>query len=181
MLCWFFFGLIGRPVFLDLGIEHANERRGVLHEQSEKLRTQSLEGRKICNDRKILRADELLLEYAHLDFELLLFGEELLQDFRYACRILAADNDGGDGGPLSVTSVANVEGNVGVDVPGLYGTFRINANGSFTYDLDETHPALADLDTGMEDLIDELAYDVSDGAAQAAASIRIRIEGVTDE
>jgi VCBS repeat-containing protein len=94
--------------------------------------------------------------------------------------IFANDNAGGDGGPLTVSSVANVAGNVGVDVPGAYGTFHVNADGSFTYDLDETHPALADLDAGMEALIDELAYDVSDGAAQAAASIRIRIEGVTD-
>lgn len=88
--------------------------------------------------------------------------------------VLANDNDGGDGGALSVTALAT--DTVGAPVAGDFGTFQINADGSFTYDLDDTIAAVDELLAG-EELFDELGYTLSDGTATATSTLRIRIQG----
>src|SRR2546423_1749439 len=88
--------LIGRwLVFLDLRVEDANERSSILLEHTQQLRAERIERRKISNLGQVGSADDLLVEDTDLDLQLLLIFEELLQDLRYACRILSANDNGG--------------------------------------------------------------------------------------
>jgi VCBS repeat-containing protein len=88
--------------------------------------------------------------------------------------VLTNDNDGGDGGALTVTALST--GTVGSPFTGQFGTFQVNADGSFTYDLDDTLAAVDQLLAG-EELFDELTYTLSDGTDTATAILRIRIQG----
>jgi VCBS repeat-containing protein len=88
--------------------------------------------------------------------------------------VLTNDNNGGDGGALAVTALSS--GTVGSPVTGQFGAFQVNADGSFTYDLDDTIAAVDQLLAGQE-LFDELTYTLSDGTDTATAILRIRIQG----
>ena len=88
--------------------------------------------------------------------------------------VLTNDNNGGDGGSLAVTALSS--GTVGSPFTGQFGTFQVNADGSFTYDLDDTIAAVDQLLAG-EELLDELTYTLSDGTDTATAILRIRIQG----
>ena len=88
--------------------------------------------------------------------------------------LLTNDTDGGDGGTLTVTALSN--GSVGTPFLGLSGTFTINANGSITFDLDDTIAAIDQLMAGQE-LFEELQYTVSDGTDTSIGTLRIRIQG----
>lgn len=90
--------------------------------------------------------------------------------------ILLNDEDGGDGGSLSVSALAGAGATVGTPFVSTYGTFTVNANGSFTYDLDETVAAVDALMAGQE-LFDEIGYTVSDGVDVDTGLLRIRIRG----
>ncbi len=93
--------------------------------------------------------------------------------------VLTNDALGGSGNPLTVSAVGGAASDVGVDVPGTYGTFNIAANGSYTYTLDEANPALGDLDE-LEDLIDSISYTISDGVDEDSATLSVTIRGATD-
>jgi VCBS repeat-containing protein len=88
--------------------------------------------------------------------------------------LLTNDNDGGDGGSLTITALST--GTVGTPFVGLSGTFTINANGSITFDLDDTIAAIDALMAGQE-LFEELQYTVSDGTDTSIGTVRIRIQG----
>lgn len=90
------------------------------------------------------------------------------------------DNDtDADGDTLFVSAVEGLEENVGQPVQGLYGTLTINADGTYTYDLDDDNPEVDALNNGDE-LFDDLVYFVSDGIDESIAFLTVRILGVTD-
>ena len=99
---------------------------------------------------------------------------------------LLLDNDGGgidsdpDQDDLTVSAVGNHATNVGVTVNGSYGTISIQANGSYSYTLDNTNPTVNGLDDG-ETLSESFGYTVSDGEGGTNdASITITINGSND-
>ncbi|WP_211235168.1 cadherin-like domain-containing protein, partial [Azohydromonas australica] len=77
-----------------------------------------------------------------------------------------------DPGTLSVTA--------GSDLDGLYGTLRLNADGSYTYTLDNTKPAVNALKSGksLQDFFTYTLYDSAGGYDKAQLTITIR--GKTD-
>jgi VCBS repeat-containing protein len=92
--------------------------------------------------------------------------------------VLTNDTDP-EGTTLTISAVAGQGANVGIDVPGLFGTFHINLDGSFTYTLDDTNTTVNDLND-LDQIIDSIAYDVSDSQAIATATAHVRIHGHTD-
>ena len=84
--------------------------------------------------------------------------------------VFANDSDP-DGDPLSITSVEAPQ----------YGFFSINnANGSYSYTLDNTNLAFETLDDG-ETLLESIEYEVSDGhGGTDTATLMITIHGATD-
>jgi len=93
--------------------------------------------------------------------------------------VLTNDTDADGPSPLAVSAVGGSAASVGTNVPGTYGTFNIAADGTFTYTLDEADPDLATLDD-LEELIDSIAYSVSDGADEDTAQLTVTINGATD-
>ena len=68
----------------------------------------------------------------------------------------------------------------GTVVPGLYGSLRIGADGSYTYTLDNTNPTVNALKTG-DTLTEVFAYTLTDpDALSDIAELTITINGVTD-
>lgn len=69
-----------------------------------------------------------------------------------------------DGGALFLRFVNGIRvGDKGTDtIVGTYGTFKFNKDGSFTYTLDTSNPAVAALGPG-ETLTEKLNYKISDG------------------
>lgn len=88
-------------------------------------------------------------------------------------------NDTGGTGTKTVTSVNGSTTSVGVDVQRDHGTFRINADGTYTYTLNNSDPDLATLDAG-ETLTDTITYVVTAGGATATATLTVTIQGTTE-
>ncbi len=74
--------------------------------------------------------------------------------------VLTNDSDR-DGDTLTVSAVAGLISNVGISVAGTYGHITINANGSYTYNADNT-AAIDGAATGSH-LTDTFSYTASDG------------------
>src|SRR5205085_165675 len=81
-----------------------------------------------------------------------------------------ADTDP-DADPLTVTTTGNRGG--------TYGTLTLNADGSYSYALNNALAAVQGLDTG-ETLIETYNYTVTDGTATANATLTITIFGTND-
>ena len=62
---------------------------------------------------------------------------------------------------------------------GLYGTLTLNADGTYSYLLDQTNAALGDLNDG-DALQETFAYTITDGYSQATSQLTITINGHTD-
>lgn len=62
---------------------------------------------------------------------------------------------------------------------GLYGTLVINANGSYTYTLDEDKPVVNALDSGQT-LVESFAYTISDGSLSVGSTLTITVFGTND-
>jgi VCBS repeat-containing protein len=88
-------------------------------------------------------------------------------------------NDTGGTGTKTVSAVNGNTASVGTDVPGAHGTFHINADGSFTYALNNADAAVNALNTGQT-LTDSMGYTASAGGATSNATLTITITGVTD-
>jgi len=88
-------------------------------------------------------------------------------------------NDTGGTGTNTVTAVNGSAAGVGTDVPGTHGTFHINANGTFTYTLNNADTAVNDLDAG-EMLTDSMSYTASDGVVTSSNMLTITIHGSDD-
>ncbi len=85
-----------------------------------------------------------------------------------------------DNDALSVSAVNGVGANVGVGVSGLYGSIQINANGNYTYTLNNNHAAVSALDNG-DSLTDSFSYTLTDGeGGTSVATVTINIDGTND-
>ncbi|WP_198053006.1 VCBS domain-containing protein, partial [Cupriavidus taiwanensis] len=85
--------------------------------------------------------------------------------------VLVNDSDVDAGNVLAVASPGTYVGQ--------YGTLQINADGSYSYTLDNGNPLVQSLRLG--DHVDEsFGYSVTDGQASAASTLSIRINGAND-
>ena len=66
-----------------------------------------------------------------------------------------------------------------MDVQRAHGTFHINANGDYTYTLDNTDAAVNILNDG-ETTTDSITYTVTAGSETSDATLTITIHGHTD-
>ncbi|QFT76811.1 DUF5801 repeats-in-toxin domain-containing protein [Erythrobacter sp. THAF29] len=96
----------------------------------------------------------------------------------------AADTPGADG--AEVTGVAfgdtgsDVSGNVGTGVTGAYGSLQIDANGDYTYTLDNGNETVQGLDAS-ETLTETFTYTITDGDGDTATTtVTITINGADD-
>jgi len=83
--------------------------------------------------------------------------------------------------PLTVSTVNGAAGNVGAAIAGTYGTLTLNADGTYTYVLNNAHASVQGLDDG-ETLTDAFTYTVNDGfnADSAPTTLTITIFGTND-
>ncbi|URX61645.1 VCBS domain-containing protein [Luteibacter anthropi] len=97
-----------------------------------------------------------------------------------------ADRVGADANPNPVTGVVygtsggHVSGHVGTGVTGTYGTLTLNADGSYTYVLDNTNPTVNALKDGQS-LTEVYTYTITDGDGdRSTTTLTITIAGHTD-
>ncbi|WKE65129.1 retention module-containing protein [Gallaecimonas kandeliae] len=92
--------------------------------------------------------------------------------------VMGNDTQGADG--ATVQSVNGETGLVGVAIQGLYGTLTLNADGTYTYTLDNTNAAVQGLSAG-ETLTESFNYSLLDGDGDSsAATLTITINGADD-
>src|SRR5690606_1216458 len=85
-----------------------------------------------------------------------------------------------DGDVLAVAAVGGDSNDVGESVTLTYGSVTINANGGYTYTLDNTNAAVQALAVG-ETLTDSVQYTLSDGEGGTdTATLTITIHGTND-
>ena len=93
--------------------------------------------------------------------------------------VLANDTLGADT-PATVTSVNGASGNVGVAIAGLYGKLTLNADGSYSYTLNNGSAAVQGLSAG-EQLSDSFSYVMQDADGDRATStLTLTIDGSND-
>jgi VCBS repeat-containing protein len=90
--------------------------------------------------------------------------------------VLTNDTDP-DADLLTVSAVAG--GSVGSPLAGTYGSVTINADGSFTYTLDDDNPAVDVLNVG-DTLSDVFGYTASDGEFTDSSTLTVTIHGADD-
>ncbi|MDZ7904835.1 MAG: Ig-like domain-containing protein [Cypionkella sp.] len=85
-----------------------------------------------------------------------------------------------DGDTLTVSAVSGQSALTGTSVAGSYGTFVINANGTYTYTLTSDDARVNALNTGQT-LTDAIAYTIADPTgASSSSTLTITINGTTD-
>jgi VCBS repeat-containing protein len=85
--------------------------------------------------------------------------------------VLANDSDIDQGNVLSVANAGTLQG--------VYGSLVLNANGSYSYTLNNSLPAVQSLVTGQT-VTDSFTYTASDGIATTASTLNINIKGNDD-
>lgn len=95
-----------------------------------------------------------------------------------------ADDVGADDvevtGVVKGTNTTELNADVGNAVTGDFGTLKLNANGSYSYELDNSNPIVNALKTG-ETLTDTFSYTIKDADGDwSTTTITITINGVTD-
>jgi VCBS repeat-containing protein len=103
-------------------------------------------------------------------------------DQQISGNLLANDTDP-DAGTLFLRFVNGIRiGDKGTDtIAGTYGTFKFNPDGSYTYTLDMTNPAVLALGPG-ETLTEKLNYKISDGRGETDYGlVRLVIEPANSE
>ncbi len=100
--------------------------------------------------------------------------------------VLTNDTDVDSGATLTVTAVrtGSVEGSgtagtLGSALTGTYGTLTLNANGSYTYVVDNTNATVQALAAGQT-LTESFNYTVSDGSLTDIAVLTITVTGTND-
>lgn len=84
-----------------------------------------------------------------------------------------------EGDLLTVTEVNGDSLKVGVPVAGANGTLTLGSNGDYTYELDDSSPAVNSLGAGGS-LPEGFTYTVSDGSLSAGTTLVITIKGIND-
>jgi large repetitive protein len=91
-----------------------------------------------------------------------------------------ADVKGADGPAAGGAIVAVTGGTIGTPIVGTYGSLTLNANGSYTYTLDNDNAAVQALDVG-ETLAQSYTYTVRDADGDmATATLTVTINGTND-
>jgi len=94
--------------------------------------------------------------------------------------VLENDTDVDATDNLTVSAVAGSAGNVGQTIDGAYGTLHLNADGSYSYTLDNEKGAVQALGAGQT-ATDQFSYTVSDGhGGSAASTLTITVTGTDD-
>src|SRR6185369_8195595 len=94
--------------------------------------------------------------------------------------VLTNDGDVDTSDTHTVTEVNGSGGGVNADVAGTYGTLHLNANGSYTYTLDNTNPAVQALAEGQT-VSDVFSYTNSDvNGASSTTSLTVTVTGTND-
>ncbi|MEQ5778366.1 VCBS domain-containing protein, partial [Thalassospira sp. NFXS8] len=79
---------------------------------------------------------------------------------------------------FSLSQVNGDSGNIGKTLTGTYGTITINADGSYSYQLDTTNPAVVQQLPGDADLTESFTYEITDNDGQKdTATVHIKIVG----
>ncbi|OSQ36936.1 beta strand repeat-containing protein, partial [Thalassospira mesophila] len=79
---------------------------------------------------------------------------------------------------FSLSQVNGDSGNVGKTLTGTYGTITINADGSYSYQLDTTNSAVVQQLPGDADLTESFTYQITDNDGQTdSATVHIKIVG----
>ena len=92
-----------------------------------------------------------------------------------------ADSDA-NGNPITVSAVNGSAANVNGSVAGAYGTLVINTNGSYTYTLNNSLPAVQSLGAGQT-ATETFTYTITDGItpnASATATLTVTVNGAND-
>lgn len=99
-----------------------------------------------------------------------------------ATGVLANDTDVDSGDTMTVTTVTGVlAGTVGTATNGLYGALTLNADGSYTYVVDNTNAAVQALRLSSNTLTDTFTYTVTDaGGLTSTATLTVTIQGAND-
>ena len=91
-----------------------------------------------------------------------------------------ADMRGADGASVTAVLFGATPGSVGGATPGTYGTLTLNADGSYSYALNNAHGAVQGLDTG-ETLTEIFNYTITDGDGDTSTTtLTITINGNND-
>jgi VCBS repeat len=97
-----------------------------------------------------------------------------------AGNVLTNDTDVDFGATKSVSAVNGAPGNLGSTVSGTYGTLVINSNGTYTYALDNTNPAVQALAAGQT-RTDTFTYTMSDDqGATSSTTLTVTVRGAND-
>ncbi|HEX6706466.1 MAG TPA: immunoglobulin-like domain-containing protein [Albitalea sp.] len=95
--------------------------------------------------------------------------------------VLANDIDPDTTDTLVVNRVNGSAANVGVDVAGTYGTLHLNADGSYTYTVNNNNAAVQALRLPTNTLTDTFSYRMTDGSGtNSTANLVITIQGAND-
>ncbi|WP_349236032.1 VCBS domain-containing protein [Altererythrobacter sp. TH136] len=91
-----------------------------------------------------------------------------------------ADTPGADGVTVTAFSGPNGAGVVGGSITGTYGTLQLNADGSYTYTLDNGNPLVQGLD-GTESRTETFSYAITDGDGDVRTStLVVTVNGSDD-
>ena len=90
------------------------------------------------------------------------------------------DTQGADDATVTGVSFDGNDGTIGVPLAGEYGELKLNADGTYSYQLDNADPEVAGLAQG-ETLVEIFTYVITDGDGdQSTATLKITITGVND-
>ncbi|QUL37989.1 DUF5801 repeats-in-toxin domain-containing protein [Erythrobacter sp. JK5] len=93
----------------------------------------------------------------------------------------AADVAGADGATVTAVAFGTTDGTVGAGLAGAYGTLTLNADGSYSYVLDNDNPLVQGLDS-QDTLTEEFTYTITDGDGDTATTtLTITINGADDD
>jgi VCBS repeat-containing protein len=99
--------------------------------------------------------------------------------------LVTNDNDN-ENDPITVTAIrlgvvegSGTAGTLGQPLAGSYGSLTVLADGSFTYAIDETNPAVEALRPG-DTLTDSFNYTLTDGSSLDTAALVITLRGTND-
>jgi VCBS repeat-containing protein len=91
------------------------------------------------------------------------------------------DVDAGDSKTVTAVSFGGAAGAVGTARSGAYGALTLNANGGYTYTVDDTNAAVQALRTAGDTLKETFSYTVADASgASATSQLVITIQGAND-
>jgi VCBS repeat-containing protein len=94
--------------------------------------------------------------------------------------VLTNDTDVDNGDTHSVTKVNNNSANVGQNVAGTYGTLHLNADGSYTYTLDNSKASVQALAEGQQ-VTDVFTYTNADNhGGSSSATLTVTVKGTND-